>query len=157
MAGEPVRVRRARLDDLESLLVLGEKMRVESPHYYPPVERESVMNSLKFLDENPVLGFCAVAETDRLIGFISATIGRYFFSSKLNAVMAIFYVDSAYRKSRAGILLFKEFEKWGQERGAELFQAHYHYGENDLLPFFKRFGYEPYGMQLVKCAIQFLP
>lgn len=125
-------------------------MRLESVTYYPSIEPDVCERVLTTFLEHPDLGFCAVAETDELLGFIAATNGRYVFSSVKYAIMNIFYVVPEKRHTRAPVLLFQAFEKWGREN-ADMLISHYHIG-SDLEKFLKRFGYEQYGVQFVKCA-----
>lgn len=113
-----MKVRLARESDLEALIGLGEKMRLESRTYFPPVDKEYTRAILKAVLTYPEVGCCLVAEEEEVIGFIVGEVGAYCFSPEKIAKESLWYVIPEKRNSSAGGRLLARFESWSSENGA---------------------------------------
>lgn len=115
-------VRFAQMDDLEQLLILGERMRQESIVPYPEINSVMVREFLKISTQGSGQGYAfaaLVAEEDgELVGFMAAFCGPPIFSTEPAAHHSIFYVTPERRGSFAAKKLISAYEQWAEDQGA---------------------------------------
>ena len=119
-------VRPAKISDIDWLLVqlkqFAEFDKAKISMWGGPHEQK--ISVLTNLITNHVLLICEKeTEPDELgqvgwipVGMICGTLHRHIFNSNIRCLTEYFWwVDPDYRKSRAGILLFKTFDEYGKE------------------------------------------
>lgn len=154
MASKHIRVRRAGVEDAQTLIDLSQVQREEALFKYPSADKALMEEVLEVFVKNPNLGFASIAESDKPIGYISGFVGVYLFSQVKRAAVNFWYVLPEFRASRAGHLLFLDFENWAKEINAEEIVAcldHRAHVEKYLL----RRGYEKFAVEYRKCQQQY--
>lgn len=150
-------IRKATTSDLTSLIRLGERLRLESKVWFPPIDPEYFRawagKSLFSGDENYC---CFVFEKGgNIVGWLNGAIAApYEFNPMRVAVQRILYVVPECRGSTAAARLMKAFEEWADARGISRRLA----GLGNGLPsakvdrFYRGFGFEPIGGQYLRDA-----
>lgn len=76
---------------------------------------EYAKEQMKFFVSNHVV-FVAEHKSVGPIGFIVGFVGPHTYNRKINVLTEMFWwVEKAYRNTRAGFILFDEYLKWGKE------------------------------------------
>lgn len=112
-----INIRDATVDDVETIIALGEQMHIECLEFYPPIDPE---HTRKYLTMAVTAEFflVALAEDNGLpVGFTMAVAGPYAFSPALRASSDILFVLPSRRGGSAAIRLVERFKEWADEMG----------------------------------------
>lgn len=130
------------------LLILGERMRQESRTRYPALEPHKVYASVEKTLAAPDRLLILVAEDDTgVVGFLTAFISEYAFSSERCAVHDVFFVAPERRGSSAASRLLDGFEAWAQVWGCRKTMIAVHTGVRPEIVgrFYEKKGYRHMG------------
>lgn len=134
-------IRRATIEDMPHLLVMGEQFAAYAPHRveYSPEGTAASLSSL--MD----VGVILVNEIDgEIAGALVGMIAPFWYApSSSIAVELAWWVDPKYRGGGSASRLVKAFEQWGQENGASAISLcdMRHDDEFPAGPLFERMGY----------------
>ncbi len=147
-----MKVRLAKESDLEALIKIGNRVRLESSTYFPPIDKEHTRNILKVVLANPDFGCCFVAEEESVIGFIGGEISFFSFSSEKVAIVHLWHVVPEKRNALAGGKLLTRFESWAWENGAFAVRVDIHTSKNTdkIGGSLERIGYSCMGKDYIK-------
>lgn len=110
-------IRPVHLEDARRLVELGEAIRYESTVYFPPPELARVEQTISGFSQHPH-AFLRVAEENRIIGLIVASLKQHIFSSVLVSGVDLWFVEKKSRGTWAAPLLVKSFMEWSRSKGA---------------------------------------
>ena len=141
-------VRPVEWKDLPSLIILGSQMQAESLTRYPAVDPREVYTTVERVLKAPDQLLLLVAEDETgVVGFLSAFISKYSFSSELCAIHDVFFVTPARRGSSAASRLVNGFEAWAEAMGARKTMIAVHTGVRPEITarFYRKKGYRQMG------------
>ena len=108
------------INDLASMLVMGEDMHNESPrfqaHQFNLQKSASLLKDIDY-SENGIL--LVAEEHDTLVGMLIGIVSTLPFCDGLVANELVVYVAPEYRGSSACIKLIKRFEEWATSKGVD--------------------------------------
>lgn len=116
-----MRIRPARLPDLEAVLALGRQAHAESRQASLPRDEDKVRALLEEILRGRKGAHCVLlAESDdgRPVGFLAGQVVEYFFCRQRIAQNIVFYVLPEYRGRWVAVKLLYAFRGWARHRGA---------------------------------------
>ncbi len=107
-----------------------------------PFEMGHVLEQLRGLPLSPE-AFVWVSETEELLtGFLIGILAPMTFNKSVRVASEVaWYIHPDYRKGRDGLALFKEFEKWAEEKGAKAIFMYSHGMYPGVSRLYERRGY----------------
>lgn len=142
--------------DLHQLMELGERMRLESLVYYPPIDPGWLREKLAVVFAHPELFCYFVADNGGLEGFLLGYVAGYIFSPAKVAAHDIFYVAPEARRSVSALRLIRAFIHWAESLGIErqLIRLDTGLRPDKVDRLYRWFGFEPIGGQYLRCAFR---
>ena len=114
-----IRITEATIDDIETLVNLGEEMHKESRFKTFSYSPEKVYSLIQWLINDPDGILLVAKDDDKIIGgFIGGVSETYYGFDKYSFDCAIFVLPDR-RKSKAGYLLIKEYIKQAKSRNVK--------------------------------------
>lgn len=114
-----MRIRAATVEDLEPLLEMGARMHAEGAYSFLPYDREKLHRLKDYFFAHPDTHCVLVAEQDgAVIGMLGGYLTDYYFCQEKLACDQFFFVERAWRGSRAAAGLIAAFRAWAEARGA---------------------------------------
>jgi GNAT superfamily N-acetyltransferase len=112
-------IRLATLDDIETLVDLGELLHKESSYGYLPFDRLKVCALMAGLIEGGY-GIVFVAEKNgKIIGGIAGGVTEFWFCNELHGFDYSFFVHPEHRGGSSAFRLLVAFESWVEGMGAK--------------------------------------
>ncbi len=127
-------------------------MRLESPIYFPPIDRELVRDNLARAIEHPEAVLVLIAERDSPVGFMVAFMAFHTFSRERLAVQELFYVLPDHRGTFLPAAMMRKFMAWAKTYGALHASASVHSSADPEKTgrFFQAFGFKFAGGHYMK-------
>lgn len=112
-------VRRGTIEDIDALVDMGERFFAFSAFSeFTPLDPDSVRNSLLSLLDGGVV-FVAEHEQQIVGGIVGMMTSVWFNQNVRTATELAWWVDEEHRTTSAGIKLYRAFESWAAEQGAQ--------------------------------------
>ena len=141
--------------DMEALMRLARQMHTEGIYSPYPLHEDRTKFVLLDLINNPDILSAGVAIGGQIVGAIFAEVHEDVWTEVRVASDIAFFVDRAYRGSKAGLTLMLEFERWAYNcAGAQLLRPSVHVGIDNAKAgaFLRNMGYTPAGEIFMKEA-----
>lgn len=141
------------MSDLPGLIQLGERMRLESLVWYPPIEEDYLRERMEVVFAHPEKFCCFVVENDlNLGGFILGFESGYIFSRMKTAAHDIFYLAPEHRRFANAVGLVKAFVGWAESLGIgrQMIRLDTALRPEKVDRFYRRLGFRPIGGQYVR-------
>lgn len=140
-------IRECEEKDLDEVLILVEKFFNENIGRFLKYDRDKAMEDIKNLFKSGTLK-TFVIDDGKIRGMISALVTRSMFTDEAVATELVWYVDSEHRK--AGVRLYKSFEKYLKSIGVnKIIMIHMEGGES-VGDFYKMCGYRELEKSYIK-------
>lgn len=146
-------IRKATTSDLPSLITLGERMRLESLVWYPPIEEDYLREKMEVVFSHPDKFCCFVIEDRNSIGgFLLGFETGYIFSRMKIAAHDIFYIAPEYRRYEYANGLVKAYIGWAESLGLkrQVIRLDTALRPEKVDRFYRRLGFQPIGGQYVR-------
>jgi N-acetylglutamate synthase-like GNAT family acetyltransferase len=119
-----MKLRFARIEDVEHLVELGRQIHAESRFAQMPYAQEKLRGNLRGLlklqDERQTHCFILAENSEgEVIGILIGALEEFFFSDAKSANSILLWVDPAYRGSPAALRLIGAFHDWARQRRAQ--------------------------------------
>lgn len=157
-----ITVRLAENDaDIDAMIALGRLLHEESRYRSLSYDTEKLRSfGRRALADKPRHGLLMAIKDGEVIGFLTATVGEYYFGRDLAATAMTFYVKPEHRGSLAAVKLLHGFRNWARNRGVHEIHVNVtsgvHMGRTDRL--MKHLGFEVlggnYGLRLATAGIE---
>lgn len=132
-----IELRLATEADYPDVLRMSKAFHESSPYSHYPMNETKVRAIFDTYLKDPSSVIVVVAyKEDIAIGCIVAVRTELYFSDVVTAGEIIWYVQETFRKTRAGLLLYKAFEEWGRRVGARVLQGVNTEGTTDLVRYY---------------------
>lgn len=109
--------------DIRPIYQLGKKMHAESEFQTLHWNEEKVLKWLDMNFKSPNRFVYCAYDNDTLSGVFIGSISEFYFGNDRLASDLLWYVGEAYRGTRVGIRLLKEFQKWATEQNVNRIQV----------------------------------
>lgn len=113
-----MKIRMATLDDIATVLELGEAMLAESRFSRYDLDRSKTAKAIESLIRQPDQAVILLAQRNdsRIVGMLAGHVADYFFCNALVAQDKVFFVEPAARGGPAAIKLLLGFRSWAERR-----------------------------------------
>lgn len=143
-------VRDARPEDLDTMMLLGEEIRLNSHLYFPPINPEFTREMAKIWFANKDMFCVFVAEKDgEVVGMLTGACAPFAFSPEKRASIDLFHVFKAHRSYAVARRLLDAFMEWQAYLGAKMVNMGSSTG-TDISPLAKRYGFDEVGSNYVR-------
>ena len=122
-------------------------MHAECPTEWPPVDPVRFGQHIAASIARPDMILFGVAETDGIVGMVTAVAGDYSWSSERRAACELLYILPEHRNLRTALCLLRHFETW-----ADILDARHRFmgdvsgiATDKLRKFYERAGYRRIG------------
>ena len=119
-----MKLRFARIEDIDHLLELGRRIHAESRFAEMPYAREKLRGNLRGLlrlqaERQTHCFILAESLQGEVIGVLIGALEEFFFSDAKSANSILLWVDPAYRGSPVAVRLIGVFHDWARQRSAQ--------------------------------------
>ena len=146
-------IRKATTSDLPSLITLGERMRLESLVWYPPIEEDYLREKMEVVFSHPDKFCCFVAQNgSNIVGWLNGLVSGYAFSPVPVAVHDVFYIAPEHRSYQTARGLVRAYVEWAESLGIkrQVIRLDTALRPEKVDRFYRRMGFHPIGGQYIR-------
>ena len=146
-------LRNARTDDLPEIINLGNRIRLESLVWYPPIEEDYLEENWKTLVSTPDKFCCIVAQNgSNIVGWLNGFVSGYIFSRMRLAAHDVFYIAPEHRSYQTARGLVLAYVGWAESLGIkrQVIRLDTALRPEKVDRFYRRMGFHPIGGQYVR-------
>jgi GNAT superfamily N-acetyltransferase len=146
-------IRTGTLSDLPQLASLGERMRLESLIWYPPIDPQYLAGYAKIIFSRPDKFCCFVVEKgSNIVGWLNGFETGYIFSPVRIAAHDIFYIAPEHRRYEYAVGLIRAYIGWAESLGLkrQVLRLDTALRPEKVDRFYRRLGFQPIGGQYVR-------
>lgn len=104
--------------DIDTMVALGRMLHRESRYRNSTYDADKLRSfGRRALADKSRHGLLMAVRGEEVVGFLTATVGEYYFGRDLAATAMTFYVRTEYRGGRAAVKLLHGLRNWARNRG----------------------------------------